>query len=108
MNRKPTLFTVISLAATLLLSLGCASVGRKLLYYPTHRPADGNLAPWTKGGALIGFARQVESPKNIWLLLPGNGGQASDRTYAISSFSAILLQGDTGLEVLEDLFEMLA
>ncbi len=40
-----------------------------------------------KEGKTIGYCREVDSPKNIWLMLHGNGGQASDRLYAIPSFS---------------------
>jgi alpha-beta hydrolase superfamily lysophospholipase len=46
------------------------------------------LTPWKKAGDVIGYAREVDSPKNVWLLLHGNAGQASDRAYAIPSFSA--------------------
>ena len=77
----------VGLAAMFCLTLGCASIERKLLFYPTHRPADGQLSPWTKDGKVIGVSRAVDAPKNVWLMLPGNGGQAMDRAYAVSSFS---------------------
>jgi pimeloyl-ACP methyl ester carboxylesterase len=66
---------------------GCSYVERKLLFYPTHHPHDNNLTPWIKSGRIIGYSRQVESPGNVWLMLHGNGGQASDRIYAIHCFS---------------------
>jgi hypothetical protein len=36
---------------------------------------------------LIGVARPVTSPHAVWLFCHGNGGQASDRAYALSSFA---------------------
>jgi len=45
------------------------------------------LAPWLHQSRLIGFCRAVDSPKNIWLMLHGNGGQAADRVYALPAFS---------------------
>lgn len=66
---------------------GCSSIERSLLFYPTHRPHDNSLTPWAKNGQVIGYARRVESPKNVWLMLHGNAGQASDRLYAVGSFS---------------------
>ncbi len=78
----------ICLAATIvLLAAGCLSVERKLLFFPTHGTNDNGLAHWISNGELIGFARIVERPKNIWLMLHGNGGQASDRNYALPCFS---------------------
>jgi len=32
--------------------------------------------------------RDVVQPRNVWLLLHGNGGQAADRIYALSAFDA--------------------
>lgn len=58
-----------------------------MLFYPTHHPHDNSLTPWTKGGEVIGYAREVKSPENVWLLLHGNAGQASDRLYAVPCFS---------------------
>ena len=79
---------VVIALVVLLLSAGRSSLERKLLFYPTHRPAEGVLTPWTQNGRVIGFARVVESPKNVWLMLHGNGGQAEDRTYALPDFSS--------------------
>lgn len=73
--------------ACLLALLGCESAQRSLLYYPTHHANDRGLARWAQEGRLIGFAREVPSPRNVWLMLHGNGGQAADRTYALRSFS---------------------
>jgi pimeloyl-ACP methyl ester carboxylesterase len=62
---------------------------RRLLFYPAHRPADGSLAAWVVDGEVIGYSRSIASPEAVWLMLPGNGGQASDRSYAIPSFSPV-------------------
>ncbi len=64
----------------------CVFVGlsqRNLLYFPTHHAADPAMLPWTVNGETIGFHRSVPSPQTIWLMMHGNGGQASDRTYAL-------------------------
>lgn len=67
--------------------IGCSAVQRKLLFYPSHHTGDNGLAHWETEGRLIGFARVVASPKNVWLLLHGNGGQAADRIYSLPAFS---------------------
>ncbi len=61
---------------------------RQLLYFPTHHDRDNGLIPWRDKGELIGFSRPVTTPVNVWLMTHGNGGQASDRAYAIPSFSS--------------------
>ena len=78
---------VLLVAVLLLLSIGCASIERSLLFYPSHGNDSNGLQPWAKDNRLIGFSRMVESPKNVWLLIHGNGGQAADRAYAIHCFS---------------------
>ncbi|HWZ94346.1 MAG TPA: hypothetical protein VNW30_04055, partial [Opitutaceae bacterium] len=76
------------IAVVLLLLFGCSScIQRKLLYFPSHRPDNNGLAAWIHNGETIGYSRIVESPRNVWLLIHGNGGQASDRAYALPSFS---------------------
>jgi pimeloyl-ACP methyl ester carboxylesterase len=84
-----TSITVLALliAATLLGTCGCAAIQRALLFYPTHRPHEGALTPWTRSGEVIGYARAVESPGAVWLMLHGNAGQASDRLGALPCFS---------------------
>src|SRR5688572_495880 len=71
----------------LLLMIGCSTIERRLLFYPTHHNADNGLRRWTHNGEVIGFVKDVPSPRTVWLLLHGNGGQAADRTYALSKFS---------------------
>jgi len=72
----------------LLVALRYLPIGRKLLFYPTHHPHNNSLTPWVKNGEIIGYARKIESPKNVWLMIHGNAGQASDRLYAVSCFSS--------------------
>jgi len=71
-----------------MLTAACSSIERSLLFYPTHDPDTSGLSPWIHDSALIGFSRTVASPRNVWLMLQGNAGQASDRAYAMPSFSA--------------------
>ena len=82
-----------NLVALILLSAlpvfcGCTTVQRRLLFYPTHRTQTNGLTEWKHEGALIGYSRLVADPENVWLLVHGNGGQAADRVYAMSAFSA--------------------
>lgn len=78
---------IILAVGYLLLALGYAFFQRKLLYYPTHDSGSHGLSEWRQDGRLIGYAREVQSPRNVWLLLHGNGGQATDRVYALPFFS---------------------
>lgn len=87
MSQKVIIILVIVGAILALLTVSGRSLERKLLFYPTHLPADGILTPWHNDGQLIGYTHIVESPKNVWLMLHGNGGQAADRTYALPCFS---------------------
>jgi pimeloyl-ACP methyl ester carboxylesterase len=64
----------------------CVFVGvgqRSLLYFPTHHAPDPTMLPWAVNGETIGFHRPVPAPQTVWLMLHGNGGQASDRTYVL-------------------------
>ena len=72
----------------LLLAFGGSAIERKLLFYPTHRDGDNGLTPWSINGEAVGYSRKVAAPRNVWLMLHGNAGQAADRAYAIPSFSA--------------------
>jgi uncharacterized protein len=67
--------------------IGCVLLQRKLLYYPSHHHETNGLSEWRKDGKVIGYSREVSSPRNVWLMLHGNAGQASDRAYALPSFS---------------------
>lgn len=83
LTRVMLLLALSSLALIGLLTL----FQRRLIYYPTHHRETNGLSEWRFRGVLIGYARKVAQPDNVWLLLHGNGGQASDRTYALPSFS---------------------
>ena len=74
---------LVCLAPLVLSGAAC----RQLLYFPTHHSRDNGLSEWRYQGETIGFMRPVENPGNVWLMTHGNGGQASDRAYAIPSFS---------------------
>src|SRR5579871_1413244 len=89
MVRKKTFnLCLLLIAVVLLLTVGCSScIERKLLYFPSHLAGNNGLAPWTNKGEIIGYSRMVESPKNVWLMIHGNAGQANDRAYALTSFS---------------------
>ena len=78
---------ILLLVCLVALILMAAAWQWHLMYFPTHHDRDNGLSEWRHGGALIGFAREVAAPKNVWLMLHGNGGQASDRAYALPSFS---------------------
>jgi len=83
----PKLLAIAVLLAFLLMWVGCRSLERKLLYFPSHDSGDGGMTPWEVDGERIGFSRSVETPDAIWLLMHGNGGQASNRSYALPCFS---------------------
>ena len=79
---------ILLLVCCVAVLLAAAAWQRQLLYFPTHHDRHNGLSEWLRDGQVIGFARKVPSPKNVWLMLHGNGGQASDRAYAIPSFSS--------------------
>ncbi len=83
LQRIVTLLLIVFVA----LLLGCGLLQRKMLYYPSHNEGANGLAEWRIDGKLVGFAREVASPVTVWLLLHGNGGQATDRIYALPAFS---------------------
>ncbi|MBJ6800482.1 alpha/beta hydrolase family protein [Geomonas propionica] len=89
-------FCRLLLVCLVALVLSAATWQRQLLYFPTHHDRSNGLTPWRDQGEVIGFARIVPSPKNVWLMLHGNGGQAADRAYALPSFS-----GDDSVYILE-------
>jgi uncharacterized protein len=73
-------------AMSVLALLASQAIQRKALYYPSHHSNVNGFTRWEHGGETIGYAREVAEPKNVWLLLHGNGGQATDRTYAMHAF----------------------
>lgn len=80
------LYRVAALPAVLFLS-SCAQFERQGLFHPTHRPQTNGLTEWRSEGELMGYARIVDAPHNVWLLIHGNAGQAADRVYTFSAFS---------------------
>jgi pimeloyl-ACP methyl ester carboxylesterase len=86
---KPRAFTVPG-AIVIVLSVasffGCQAIQRKVLFFPSNHANANGFTRWTHDGATIGYAREVADPRNVWLMLHGNGGQAADRTYAMHAF----------------------
>jgi len=82
-----TAILIIGAAVIVLLVVSCSSLERSLLFYPSHHEPGEAMARWEIDSRLVGFARTVDSPKNIWLMLHGNGGQAEHRQYALPRFS---------------------
>lgn len=80
-------FLVLLLLCLVVLVLSGMAWQRQLLYFPTHENRTNGLAQWRHQGEPIGFIHPVPAPGNVWLMLHGNGGQASDRAYALASFS---------------------
>lgn len=66
----------------LLAGVGGCLAHRKLLYFPSHDATPTDLKPWIVGGQVIGFTNAIDDPETVWLMLHGNGGQASQRSYA--------------------------
>lgn len=80
-------FLLLLALAFLALLVGVALFQRRLIYFPTHHRESNGLSEWRHRGEMIGYVREAAAPANVWLLLHGNGGQASDRSYALRSFS---------------------
>lgn len=85
MAMRPVPFLLATI--TLLLCPACSTIQHKLLFHPTHEKPAKWLGEWMLGDQLIGFTRTVPAPRNVWLLLHGNGGQAAYRGYALPCFS---------------------
>lgn len=79
-------WTIILLVFSTVVFIGCRALVRQMMFAPTHHRLDNGLTRWLHDGRLIGFSRGVENPRNVWLMLHGNGGQAADRTYALRAF----------------------
>jgi len=88
MARILRMFGLTLAILVILCALGCQAIQRKVLFYPSHHSNDNGFTRWTRAGQTIGFAREVADPKNVWLMLHGNGGQAADRAYAMFAFDA--------------------
>jgi hypothetical protein len=86
----------IVLAVYVLLVLLVYFRQRSMLYFPTHHASSSALKPWTDGGRVIGYCREIPNSHAVWLMTHGNGGQAADRDYVLSRMS-----GQDSLYVLE-------
>jgi uncharacterized protein len=97
MNCLRSLRQIVFLAAiSLFLTPAHAMLEGSFLYFPTHTANESRLTEWTINGALVGYARTVSSPRSVWLITHGNGGQASHRQYIVD-----LLPADASVYVLE-------
>lgn len=89
-RRSLRLWVIIgSLVASAYVAL-CLLVGlnqRSLLYFPSHSAANTPLRPWTVDGETIGYCHTVASPRTVWLMTHGNGGQADGRAYVLQRMS---------------------
>lgn len=86
MKQAAILLLIIAVSAYGVVLAGYFFYQRKLLFYPTHHAHGSALTPWIKDGETIGYVREGRDVKTIWLMLHGNAGQASDRTYALPCF----------------------
>lgn len=82
--RTAAIVAALAIVASL---AGCQALQRKLLFFPTHYTDEDGFTRWLHEGRVIGYAREVPDPENVWLMLHGNGGQASGRRYALPAFS---------------------
>lgn len=78
---------ISALRIYLLVCLAVVVFQRKLLYFPSHEDSQTlarsfGFQEWAVDGESIGFRREVEGAKRIWLFVHGNGGQAVYRGYA--------------------------
>jgi hypothetical protein len=80
------MFALTLAALVILCALGCQSIQRKVLFFPSHHANDNAFTRWVRDGKTIGVAREVADPRTVWLMLHGNGGQAADRQYAMFAF----------------------
>lgn len=60
---------------------------RSLLYFPSHHAGAGRLEPWIHHDQVIGYKHSLDHPQAVWLMMHGNGGQASDREYVLPRLS---------------------
>lgn len=58
------------------------------LYFPTHVPNRSQLSEWRIDGQLVGYGRMVAAPRQVWLILHGNAGQAANRQYIVDQLPA--------------------
>ncbi len=88
---KAILLAVLLTVAAVLLLLTLFQ--RKLIYFPRHDARSqsamaAGLTRWSIDGEYTGYARLVDQPRRVWLVLHGNGGQAADRGYVLPCVNA--------------------
>lgn len=89
MSRRPLPFLAfLAIMFGFVASPAHALLEGKFLYFPSHNPNTSGLTEWRIDGQLAGYARLVEKPRAVWLVLHGNGGQASQRGYIIERLPA--------------------
>jgi pimeloyl-ACP methyl ester carboxylesterase len=62
---------------------GMALNQRRLIFFPSHDPAEKILEPWIVDGRIIGYFSAPRQPSCVWLMAHGNAGQASQRAYVL-------------------------
>lgn len=87
-RRRVSLCILLVVMSALLPSSAHALLEGKFLYFPSHAPNTSALSEWRIDEQLVGYARLVEKPRAIWLILHGNAGQASHRGYIIERLPA--------------------
>ena len=75
----------------LLVLVGCMQ--RRLLFFPSQQnsaslAAGSGFTRWEIAGQYAGYARVVDRPGRVWLMLHGNGGQAAGRAYVLPFLAA--------------------
>ncbi len=74
---------VVVLTAYLIVCVVMFFAQRSLLFIPSRDHVESTLTPWRHNGAVIGFCREVDRPRAVWLMSHGNAGQASMRDYVL-------------------------
>jgi uncharacterized protein len=83
-------FTVVFAAVAVLYVLLLAVVyfrQRSMLFFPSHSTGPSLLSPWVEGEKIVGYAREIQNPRTVWLMMHGNAGQASTRDYVLRCLS---------------------
>lgn len=76
-----------AVAAVGVIAVACCTLWqRSLLFYPSHNAAATLLTPWKMDGVMLGYVKLTDKPEAVWLMLHGNGGQASERDTALGCF----------------------
>lgn len=76
---------LLLLLVYLIIAGGVYVCQRSLVFHPTHRKVESVMQPWMDAGQTVGRVRAVDSPRGVWLVLHGNGGQAAHRDYLLAN-----------------------